>query len=77
MSYQKVQVPVGTPSELVQLIQRHIDPLLADVHTMLRLPLPTVGLGASCNLSSALVLLSVERRVGRNMRFSGLAAQVG
>ena len=60
MPYQKLLVPSGTPSNLEKIVREQLDPLLTDVHAMLRLPIKGEhGLEAGCNLSAALVLLEV------------------
>lgn len=68
MPYQKLELPDGTPNELESLVRGQVDPLLADVHSMLRLPQEGVpGLDAACNLSSALVLLAVVSGVSAEL----------
>lgn len=60
MPYQELKLPTGTTLRLKEVVRKQLDPLLADVHSMLRLPIDDdIGLGAGCNLSAALVLLEV------------------
>lgn len=60
MPYVPLQIPEGAPEALEQIVRDRIDPILRDVHAMLRLPIDDVpGLEAGCNLSAALVLLEV------------------
>lgn len=65
MSYRPLKMPDSASLSAVELVRRQIDPLLADVHAMLRLPMPGIdGLDAVCALSPALVLLAVVDGVG-------------
>ena len=60
MAYQKLTIPLATASDVRELVEQQIDPLLHDVHAMLRLPMKNdAGLEAGCNLTSVLVLLAV------------------
>ena len=60
MTYQELQLPHGTPTDLERLVRKQLDLLLADVHSMLRLPVEgNPGLEAGCNFSAALVLLEI------------------
>lgn len=60
MPYQKLLLPSGTPPQLEKIVSEQLDPLLSDVHAMLRLPIKSEhGLEASCHLSATLVLLEV------------------
>lgn len=59
MAYLPLPVPLKAPQELRDAVSRLLDPLFADVHAMMRLPLPEAGLHAGCNLSAALSLLEV------------------
>lgn len=59
MVYIPLTLPPTADSEARQIVQNLLDPQLADVHAMLRLPKGWPGLGAGCNLSAALVLFSV------------------
>jgi len=60
MGYLELPLPARTPAHLEEAVRKGLDPLLADVHAMFRLPQPDVpGLEAGCNLSVALTLLSV------------------
>ena len=60
MPYVDLALPPATPPEIAALVRDHIDPLLADVHAMLRLPKKSPpGLDAGCNLSALTILLNV------------------
>ncbi|MGH8601676.1 MAG: hypothetical protein ACREXR_02510 [Gammaproteobacteria bacterium] len=60
MPYQELPLPNGTPPQIADMVREQLDPLLADVHAMLRLPIEgQPGLEAGCNLSATLVLLEV------------------
>jgi len=59
MSYRSLPLPADLPPECKRVVAEGIDPAFADVHAMLRLPLPSVGLHASCNFAAAQVLLAV------------------
>jgi hypothetical protein len=59
MAYTPLPIPSSTADEIRETIRQRLDPLLADVHAMMRLPLPDAGLQAGCNLSAALSLLEV------------------
>jgi hypothetical protein len=66
--YIPVALPAGIHNAVRQQIRNRVDPLLTDVHAMLRLPIEAdPGLDGGCNLSAALVLLSVV---------AGLSAEV-
>lgn len=65
MAYQPLKLAPGTPPRATQLFRNGLDVLLQDVHCLLRLPMPTVGLTAGCNFTIAQTLLSAV---------SGLAA---
>lgn len=66
--YQNLPLPSGIPPELAKLIRERLEPQLADVHAMLRLPIKSdPGLGAGCNLAAAQVLLSVISGVSVNV----------
>ena len=60
MPYQQLPLPPGTPPDLERVVRVQLDPILADVHAILRLPIKgEFGLEAGCNLSAVLVLLEV------------------
>ena len=63
MAYRKIALPADTPDSISALVRGPIDNLLSDAHAMFRLPVEEVpGLEAGCNLSLALLLLSVVTR---------------
>lgn len=58
--YQPIVIHNGLSDDARQLICDQLDPQIADVHAMMRLPIDEdAGLKAGCNLASAQVLLSV------------------
>ncbi len=58
--YQSLLLPKGLDTDTAKLIRDQLEPQLADVHAMLRLPIDSdPGLGGGCNLSATQVLLSV------------------
>ena len=59
MPPRKVSISSKTSPEFRTLCEERLDPLLADIHTMLQLPRSEVGLEAGCNLSCALVLCAI------------------
>jgi hypothetical protein len=59
MAYRPIVIPAAATVETRALVVRQIDPAMADVHAMLRLPLPEIGLDAECALSPTLVLLAI------------------
>ncbi len=74
MPYEKLRLPSGTPVDIVNFSRTQLDPLFADVHAMLMLPLPAghVGLDqAGCNLTSALILLEIAGGIARKKDTSG------
>jgi len=59
MAYRPIQIPAKLPANVTAFVRDSVDPLLADVHAMLRLPISDdVGLRAGCTFSAALVLLA-------------------
>lgn len=58
MAYQPIQPPANTPEIIRQLLRAGVDPFFADVHAMLRLPLPSAEIGAGCGFAIAHVLLA-------------------
>lgn len=59
MAYIPLPLPPIVDPEVKRVVRKLLDPQLADVHAMLRLPKRWPGLEAGCNLSAGLVLLSV------------------
>ena len=60
MPYHQLETPSATHPHLVSIVRDQIDPLLRDVHALLRLPIPNQpGLDAKGNFSAALILLGV------------------
>ena len=60
MAYHPVELPPGTLAETKRYVREHVDPYLADVHAMLRLPQAQIpGLEAGCNVSAAKILFDV------------------
>ena len=58
--YQSLAIHTGLSNDAQNLIQQQLDMQVADVHTMMRLPIDDdPGLRAGCNLAAAQVLLSV------------------
>ena len=58
--YQSLLLPKGLETGTAKLIRDQLEPQLADVHAMLRLPIVgDPGLQGGCNLSATQVLLSV------------------
>ena len=58
--YQSLLLPKGLAAGTAKLIRDQLEPQLADVHAMLRLPIDSdPGLRGGCNLSATQVLLSV------------------
>ncbi len=65
MTYQPIQVPANTDEKFVR---ERIDPLLRDVHAMLRLPLSgTPGLDTDCTLPAAMVLFNLIDGVSKEL----------
>jgi len=58
MAYQALVLSVSTPPLVRRLIHRIETHSFADVHTMLRLPVPNYRLDAGCNFAIAQVLLT-------------------
>lgn len=56
--YQALKISSDTPDRVLRLIQ-HLDMLLGDIHSMLRLPLKEEGLTHGCNFATATVLLEI------------------
>jgi len=59
MAYHPLNLPDSLPKEIRGAIDGGAEPLLRNVHAMLRLPLPEVGLGAGCGFSITNNLLSI------------------
>jgi hypothetical protein len=59
MSYRPLTLPADFPAECKRVIDEGIEPAFADVHAMLRLPLPSAGLRAGCGFAVTQVLLAV------------------
>jgi hypothetical protein len=62
--YQPLQISGGLLT-LRELAANRIDPYLRDVHAMLHLPMPELGLEAGCNFSIAEILCSVIAGLSR------------
>lgn len=58
MPYVPIEVPAGTPARVENLVRRLERQYLAEVHAMLRLPLPNYGLPHAAALPIAQVLLN-------------------
>ena len=62
MPYHPLAVPPGTNPNLERMVREQIDPLLRDVHAMLRLPMDGApGLEGGCTFPAALTLLKREK----------------
>ena len=81
MSYTKLAIDSATPKRIQKLIKSLDDHYFSDVHTMLRLPQPSLGLTAGCNFAIAQVLAAVvsgasvtlyKHQGGKGVRFTGL-----
>jgi hypothetical protein len=60
MAYHRLSLPAGLPLDLEKLLRDQLETQLADVHSMMRLPIKDdPGLQAGCNFTIAQVLLSV------------------
>ena len=60
MAYIPLSLDAGTPSAVAWLIRNMMESLyLSDVHAMLRLPLPALGIGAGQNFAATQVLMCV------------------
>lgn len=59
MAYISLKLPAGTSSRVEAIVRGQIDPLFADVHSMMRLPIQEVDLNAGCNFSATLVILEL------------------
>ena len=57
--YYPIQVDADVPEGVHRFMRRTVDLYLEDVHALLRLPLPTVGITAGGNFAIAAVLLNV------------------
>jgi hypothetical protein len=57
--YSPIELPTNLPLPVADVVRTAIDPRLADVHSMLRLPLAEEGFEAGCNLSIVDVLFGV------------------
>jgi hypothetical protein len=56
--YQPLKVPIDL-APIIKVLVRHLDMLLGDVHSMLRLPLQEEGMTHGCNFAAAVVLLEL------------------
>jgi hypothetical protein len=81
MAYQQIQISDQTPEILRRFIREHIDMQFGDVHCMLRLPMPEVGLTHGCNFAATSILLNLisglstvfyKREGSAGARFRGL-----
>lgn len=59
MPYQLLRLSDDTTPTVKDFVRKHLDMQFHDVHCMLRLPMPAVGLDAGCNFAIASVLLSL------------------
>ena len=60
MPYVSLTLPESTPTSVCNYIRHNVESLyFADVHAMLRLPLPTMGITAGQNFAVAQVVLAV------------------
>jgi hypothetical protein len=59
MAYKSLQIASSTPRHVKGLVRSLESHYFSDVHTMLRLPLPSQELIAGCNFAIAQVLLAV------------------
>lgn len=59
MSYQQLTLDTKTPAVVEHFVRQHLDMQFHDIHCMLRLPLPEIGLNAGCNFAIANSLLAL------------------
>ena len=59
MAYQSLTIDSSTPKVAEHFIRQHLDIQFNDIHCMLRLPLPELGLTAGCNFATANSLLAL------------------
>lgn len=67
MPYVPLSIPPGIPQHLQDIVTKQIDPLLADVHAMLRLPMKYPGLEAGCAFPATLTLMIVVAGVSAEL----------
>lgn len=78
MAYTSLQLPHTLSPGFTYIVRNQLEPLLSDVHAMLRLPIDTEdGLQAGCNLSAASTLLSVVSGASVTIYNSGGLTQRG
>ena len=77
MAYQPLELAPSLPRFARSLLQEGLEPILRDVHCMLRLPVPSVGLDAGCNVGIALSLLSVIAGISATCYRDGLSDSAG
>ena len=59
MSYQPLTLDEKTPSVVEHFVRQHLEMQFHDIHCMLRLPLPELGINAGCNFAIANSLLAL------------------
>lgn len=65
MAYFELDIPASTPSEIRSIIRDSFDLYFADVHAMLRLPLPIANIYSGCNFPVALTLFAALSAASR------------
>jgi hypothetical protein len=65
MAYTPLQTAADMPQDVRAIITDYVDAVLADVHDMLRHPIPMADLHSGYNISAAIVLLSLVGGVSR------------
>jgi hypothetical protein len=76
--YQPIAIHNALSDDARQLVCDQLDPQLADVHAMMRLPIDTdAGLSAGCNLAATQVLLSVVSGVSVTLFKKGMLIERG
>lgn len=66
--YVPIALPESVPLRVRQLVAGRVDMFLSDVHAMLRLPLPVLGINAGCNFAVVEVLCAVISGLSRVFR---------
>jgi hypothetical protein len=68
MAYRPIQIPPLVHISVIEFVRDRVDPLLADVHSMLRLPIQEdTGLHGGCTFSSTLVLLATVDGIAQHL----------
>jgi hypothetical protein len=83
VTYRRIELPGTVPREVQAIVRTRVDLFCADIHAMLRLPLPVLGIAAGCNFALAEILCAlvsglsrvfVDRTLGSEAAFRGVLA---